>query len=262
MDLNKCVLCAAPRRAVPRLLWQPHAAIIERQCRRGCRARVLHTHTHTPSGDCELAACVPARRGASHTGSWPTRLARSLVTFLDGLSTQAALLAGFAFAGLATVEPGTHVFWKLILYVPTVCTLGCMLFVVCVGQLATLLAPTLALNGPTGSINRAVVGVRLERRRIFAVFTAGLVFFFIEIVGMVAMTVEDVWLAWLCEIIMVSFFAAIAHYSVKQTKAFAFEVSRCFGPRCESACVRVCGRVWCDDDSSECALACEAAVRS
>ena len=62
----------------------------------------------------------------------------NVTTFLDGLATQAALLAGFAFISFttydATVEP-----WKIVcLYLTTSISLGANLFVVCVGQLVTI----------------------------------------------------------------------------------------------------------------------------
>ena len=72
-----------------------------------------------------------------------------LTVFIDGLSTQAALLAGFAFSGLQALPPETNGFWKHVLFLSTSLTLGADIYVVCVGQLVTILAPTYVVFAKT-----------------------------------------------------------------------------------------------------------------
>ena len=93
----------------------------------------------------------------------------NLTSFLDGLSTQSALLAGFAFVSFAELPAGTNLGLKYALYICTAISLGANLFVVCVGQLATILGPTLALNGPVGSMEKVGVGEGVHCR----VYTVG-----------------------------------------------------------------------------------------
>ena len=177
-----------------------------------------------------------------------------LTTFIDGLSTQAALLAGFAFSGLQSLPPETNAVWKTILFVSTAVTLGADIYVVCVGQLTTILAPTLALNGPKGSMERAVCGMRAERGYVFQVgvawgfaiapcsplcstllcplsltnprpdcawqmFLLGLVGFFFEVVALLAIYL-DVALAATCIVIVCLFFVATVIVSTRVVKNF------------------------------------------
>ena len=71
----------------------------------------------------------------------------NLTVFLDGISTQSALLAGFAFAGLGGVDD-RHIVWKAMLHIFTAVALGAHLYVLCVGQLTTIFGPTWALTDP------------------------------------------------------------------------------------------------------------------
>ena len=57
-------------------------------------------------------------------------------------------------------------------------TLSAEMYVVCNGMLVTILGPTLALNGPKGSMERAVFLMRRERGVIFKMFGFGLIGFF------------------------------------------------------------------------------------
>ena len=100
----------------------------------------------------------------------------NVTTFLDGLATQSALLAGFAFVAFSSYEKVET--WKVVLlYLSTCCALGSNLFVLCVGQLVTIYGPTLALKGPKGSMERAVNLMRYYRTIIFWMFAFGLVSF-------------------------------------------------------------------------------------
>jgi hypothetical protein len=101
----------------------------------------------------------------------------NLYSFLSALATQAALLAGFAFGALQPSN-GDYSFWNIMLQICVIVTLSAEMYVVCNGMLVTVLGPTLALNGPKGSMERAVFLMRRERGTIFKMFGCGLVGFF------------------------------------------------------------------------------------
>ena len=86
----------------------------------------------------------------------------NLYSFLSSLSTQAALLAGFAFGAL---QPNDleYSFWNIMLQIFVIITLGAEMYVVCNGMLVSVLGPNMALNGPKGSMERAVYIMRKER---------------------------------------------------------------------------------------------------
>eukprot|EP00944_MAST-04C_sp_MAST-4C-sp1_P007195 g7195.t1 len=101
----------------------------------------------------------------------------NLYSFLSSLSTQAALLAGFAFGAL---QPNDleYSFWNIMLQIFVIITLGAEMYVVCNGMLVSVLGPNMALNGPKGSMERAVYVMRKERGAIFKMFGIGLLGFF------------------------------------------------------------------------------------
>ena len=103
----------------------------------------------------------------------------NLTNFLSSLSTQSALLAGFSFVSFSELPDGTSYFAAFLLYTATSVSLGSNLFVVCSGMLASILAPTLALNGSDGAMDVAVTGLRRERSLVFKMFVIGLAAFFI-----------------------------------------------------------------------------------
>eukprot|EP00948_MAST-09A_sp_MAST-9A-sp1_P003720 g3720.t1 len=107
-----------------------------------------------------------------------------LTVFLDGLATQSALLAGFAFGGLGQIDKTTDPGLEGFLYLSTIFSLIFNFYVLCVGQLTTILGPTLALNGPHGSLERAVVEMRKERWIIFASFILGLISFYFMVIAL------------------------------------------------------------------------------
>ena len=109
----------------------------------------------------------------------------NVVTFLDSLSTQSALLAGFAFVAFGELPTGTPDWMSVLLYLSTSISLGANLFVVCVGQLITIHGPTLALKGPAGSMEKAVNIMRFYRTLIFWMFVLGLVAFSVVIVALI-----------------------------------------------------------------------------
>lgn len=96
-------------------------------------------------------------------------------------------------------------------------------YVVCVGQLATVLGPTLALNGPRGSLEKAVTEMRTERGRVFKVFVFGIATFFMEIMAVTAINVEDSWLAAVCIAIIAVALVLIGYYGRRLIRVFHFE---------------------------------------
>ena len=110
-----------------------------------------------------------------------------LTSFQDGLATQAAVLAGFAFSGIAQLPEGTKPFLVYVFYLSACMTLGSHIYVVCVGQLTSILGPMLALKGPKGSLDVALTQMDAERKRTFKLFVLGLI-------GLFYMLLAGVWI--------------------------------------------------------------------
>ena len=110
-----------------------------------------------------------------------------LTSFQDGLATQAAVLAGFAFSGIAQLPEGTKPGLVSMFYLAACLTLGSHIYVVCVGQLTSILGPMLALKGPKGSLDVALTQMDEERKRTFKLFVLGLL-------GLFTMLLAAVWI--------------------------------------------------------------------
>lgn len=95
------------------------------------------------------------------------------------VGTQAALLAGFAYAGLTqvSVPPEAPYVVKLLYLLFTTAAMSCELIAVLNTTLLSMLGPGLALRGPDGSMHQAVDGMMLEYRRAFFTFGLGLLAF-------------------------------------------------------------------------------------
>ena len=146
----------------------------------------------------------------------------NLTTFLDGLSTQSALLAGFAFAGLQGIDSSVHIVWRAMLSIFTSIALGSLLYVLCVGQLTTIFGPTLALNGPTGSIEKAVGLMRRERTMVFKMFVVGLIAFYFMTFAL-TFIFFDTWIAIVSAIILTVLAGFVGSASYRVVAAFKFE---------------------------------------
>lgn len=95
------------------------------------------------------------------------------------ISTQAALLAGFAWYGLTEVpftEQANDVVQTVYLVVTT-CIMGLEMLTVVNATLCAILGPGLALRGPDGSMHKAVDGMMTHYRFTFACFSLGLLCF-------------------------------------------------------------------------------------
>jgi hypothetical protein len=95
------------------------------------------------------------------------------------VGTQAALLAGFAYAGLTqvSVPPEAPYAVRLFYLLFTTAAMSCELIAVLNTTLLSMLGPGLALRGPDGSMHQAVDGMMLEYRRAFFAFGLGLLAF-------------------------------------------------------------------------------------
>ena len=97
------------------------------------------------------------------------------------IGTSAALLAGFAYAGLSSTSDfseDTTEFSKGLFLTVTTCAMSLNIASMAAATWCSMLGPGLALRGPDGSMDRAVEGLALEYRVIFLLFAAGLLCFF------------------------------------------------------------------------------------
>ena len=85
----------------------------------------------------------------------------------SNLATQASIIAGFAFDGLVELEipDNGHAQWvESVFYSAGSCAMAFALYTLCVASFAIVYGHRLALQGPTGSVERAVaVNVRHAR---------------------------------------------------------------------------------------------------
>lgn len=95
------------------------------------------------------------------------------------ISTQAALLAGFAWFGLTEVpwEPDANEIVQSVYLVVTTLIMGLQMLTVVNATLVAILGPGLALRGPDGSMHKAVDGMMTHYRFTFACFSLGLLCF-------------------------------------------------------------------------------------
>jgi len=96
----------------------------------------------------------------------------------SNLATQSSILAGFAFDGLVELEVPNptdfclhHAAWVVpVFYTAGSCTMACALYTLCVSSFAIVYGHRLALQGPTGSVERAVAIMMKSRTSIFVSF--------------------------------------------------------------------------------------------
>lgn len=95
------------------------------------------------------------------------------------VGTQAALLAGFAYAGLTQVAVPEEAYLavKLLYLIATTTAMGFELVAVLNTTLLSMLGPGLALRGPDGSMHVAVDGMMVEYKLAFYFFLLGLISF-------------------------------------------------------------------------------------
>ena len=106
----------------------------------------------------------------------------------SNLATQSSILAGFAFDGLVELEIPTdnnHPVWfDPIFYTAGSCTMAFALYTLCVSSFAIVYGHRLALQGPTGSVERAVAVMMKSRTSIFVSFALSLTSLIVAAVAM------------------------------------------------------------------------------
>jgi len=110
----------------------------------------------------------------------------------SNITTQASILAGFAFDSLVELEIPDNVYESragivTVYYIAASCTMALSLYTVCVSSFATVYGHRLALQGPTGSVDRAVAVMMKQRNGIFVTFG----------IAMVCLVVAAIAMAWL-----------------------------------------------------------------
>jgi len=92
----------------------------------------------------------------------------------SNLATQSSIIAGFAFDSLVELEVSReipHARWvESVYYTAGSCTMAFALYTLCVSSFATVYGHRLALQGPTGSVERAVAVMMKSRTSIFVSF--------------------------------------------------------------------------------------------
>lgn len=97
----------------------------------------------------------------------------------SNLATQSSIIAGFAFDGLVELDPsaaGSHPKWlESVFYSAGSLTMAFSLYTLCIASFATVYGHRLALQGPTGSVERAVAVMMRSRNSIFISFALSMV---------------------------------------------------------------------------------------
>lgn len=98
----------------------------------------------------------------------------NLTDYLTNLGTQSAFMFGFG-VGMFSVDipEGTPKYLTYLYYAFATICLGAEMYCLSNSTLCTILAPTIALNGPRGSVHAAVSGMYQERDHIWRVFAIG-----------------------------------------------------------------------------------------
>lgn len=113
----------------------------------------------------------------------------------SNLATQSSILAGFAFDGLVELEvpkDNGHPPWMdVVFYVAGSCTMACALYTLCVASFAIVYGHRLALQGPTGSVERAVAVMMKNRTMIFVFFALSIFFLMIAASAMAWIKMGD-----------------------------------------------------------------------
>jgi len=103
----------------------------------------------------------------------------------SNLATQASILAGFAFDSLVELditedmkkdlERDGRLWIQDMYYCAGACTMSFALYTVCIASFATVWGHRLALQGPTGSVDKAVAVMMKFRNSIFVSFSLGMI---------------------------------------------------------------------------------------
>lgn len=98
----------------------------------------------------------------------------NLLDYLTTLGVTAGFLFGFGSSSFFSGLPdNTPKILTLIYYVCAMMCMGALFYCIATSTLCTILAPTIALNGPRGSVHKAVAGMYEEREHIWRAFAVG-----------------------------------------------------------------------------------------
>ena len=112
----------------------------------------------------------------------------------SNLATQSSILAGFAFDALVELEIPDNGHWKYmepVFYTAGSCTMACALYTLCVSSFAMVYGHRLALQGPTGSVERAVAVMMKSRTSIFVSFALAMFFLIVAASAMAWVKMGD-----------------------------------------------------------------------
>jgi hypothetical protein len=102
----------------------------------------------------------------------------------NSLATQSALLAGFAFSALSSIDTkDDHTLLAFFFYASTAISMCLNLLVVISCTFCNMWGPGMALRGPDGSMAKAVSGMDAERQEIFLFFGLGLWFLMLGLIA-------------------------------------------------------------------------------
>jgi len=103
----------------------------------------------------------------------------------SNITTQASIVAGFAFDSLVELDVSSDMrkdmdsrgmAWvEIVYYAAAALTMAFALYTVCVSSFATVYGHRLALQGPTGSVERAVAVMMKQRNSVFITFGISMV---------------------------------------------------------------------------------------
>ena len=149
------------------------------------------------------------------------------------LATQASVVAGFSFESLVELEvpEGTHWLLSSCYFVCGSAAMALSLYVLCIASFACVFGHRLALQGPHGSLERAVQILIDHRVHIFT--TAGAALLCLVLAAMLMAWIKMGAAAWVVNVIFVLFGTAVAR-SMK-SMFYLFQVGhrhRFLGPWC------------------------------
>eukprot|EP00004_Rigifila_ramosa_P003767 TRINITY_DN14008_c0_g1_i1.p1 TRINITY_DN14008_c0_g1~~TRINITY_DN14008_c0_g1_i1.p1 ORF type:complete len:219 (-),score=34.17 TRINITY_DN14008_c0_g1_i1:23-658(-) len=100
------------------------------------------------------------------------------VRAIGAVASQGSLLAGFAFSGIVGSQDldDENALARTTFYVTAVIAMALQMYVLSQATILMVCGRSLALRGPAGSMQKAVEGMREERKQLFLCFGMGLVF--------------------------------------------------------------------------------------
>lgn len=153
----------------------------------------------------------------------------NLTNYLNNLGTMAALMFGFGVAWFAEVPSGTPIIVQYIYYSMATICVSAEMYCLANATLCTVLGPTLALNGPRGSMHAAVADMYQERYWIWISFAVGAVSFSVNLLVYIWITLAsdtdavDNGIAGVCTVIFAAGGTVVTLGVRRVFKRFAYE---------------------------------------